>query len=103
MRFPSIGLVEIPKPEHISVEDDLRLVEEQITKTTTEIADLEKKILSITNTSIEKEQLQRKLILLRIDLTEAQTKMAYLKEEELALSHGEAANEETIEEGMKAA
>ncbi len=103
MRFPSIGLVEIPKPEHISVEDDLRLVEEQITKTTTEIADLEKKILSITNTSIEKEQLQRKLILLRIDLTEAQTKMAFLKEEKVASSHEEAANEETMEEGMRAA
>ena len=103
MRFPSVGSIEILKPEHIPVEDDLRLTEEQITKITAEIEGLEKKILSITNTSIEREQLQRKLVLLRIDLTEAQTKMAFLKEEKVASSHEEAANEETMEEGMKAA
>lgn len=105
MRFPSIGSVQIPKqePEYISVENDLGLTEKQITKITEEIATLEEKILSLAYTSIEKEQLQRKLVLLKIDLAEAQTRMVYLKEEVTPLTHREAANEETVEEGVKAA
>ena len=105
MRFPSIGSAQIPKhePEYISVEDDLGLAEKQITKISEDITTLQEKILSTAYTSVEKEQLQRKLVLLKIDLAEAQTRMAYLKEEEGTALHREATNEETTQEGMRSA
>lgn len=102
MRFPNSGPVYMPqKPEHLSVEDDMRLAEQEIAKASKEIELQEKKLLSPDYSTIEKEQLRKKLVLLRIDLAESQTRLTYLKEE--GVVEKEAANEEMMDEGVKAA
>lgn len=102
MRFPNSGPVYTPqKPEHLSVEDDMLLAEQEIAKASREIELQEKKLLSPDYSTIEKEQLRKKLVLLRIDLAESQTRLTYLKEE--GTVEKEAANEEMVGEGAKAA
>jgi hypothetical protein len=85
MRLPSFGNIqnfekETPEVKHLPPEEDLKLADAEIIACNEKISRLEE-LLATSNSNSEKELLQKKIVLRKIDLTEAQVRKQFLEEE----------------------
>ena len=84
MRFPGFGNVHIPsqeKGEALPIKDDIEIKNKLITELLQKIVYLGQKLEQNGLSEIEKQEIQREIVLAKIDLTEAETERDFLTEE----------------------